>query len=246
MSAGLRKEFAQARHDLAGLLVAVLVPAVVVWAYSGLLLDTTDLSRSRDARHPLALVLCMSVWLASLSAASTAIFQERVAGTLQRLRTTPFSPLAGVAAKAAVLAALAGVQSLVVWGAAAILMPEELAGASAVQGIMVLASLGIAAACVGLLVSAVFTSATQIANAVTLLTLASITFSGFLKPVDGMGRLGGMASGLPFTLGYDGIRETFGQQSAWAEVVLVLVESSAVLLGAALLTGWASRRTLPR
>lgn len=202
----LRKEFEQFLHDPVGIVVAVAAPFVVVWLFSLLDLAPIDYGGQFRETSPVALILCLSVWLSSLTAAATALYRERVGGTLQRLAATPFSPGLLVVTKAFVLALVGLAQAVVVWVSARTLLGADLGRAGDAGGILALFLLGFETVALGVLLATLLRSPTQIANIVTLLTLGVITLSGFFKPVAELGALAPIAKYLPFTLAYEAVR----------------------------------------
>ncbi|MES2153765.1 MAG: ABC transporter permease [bacterium] len=203
LAASVRKEWHQVARDPVGLLAALLAPFLIVWIFSTL--DLAHGPSAGGAPSPVALILCLSIWLSSLTAAATSLYRERTGGTLQRLAVTPFSPGMLVGTKAGVLCAIGLGQALVVWFSARMLLSQDLASADDAAGILALFLLVFQTVALGMLFAALLRSPTQIANVVTLFTLAVITLCGFLKSVDSMGAMAPLARMLPFTLAYDAV-----------------------------------------
>lgn len=234
VAAHLRKEIAQTLRDPAGLVLALAVPLLIVWVYSLLGLEATALPDRFRETSPVGLILCLSVWLSALTMASTSLYRERTAGTLERLTATPFSPGLMILAKALVLVTVSLGQAVIVWMSGSILLAEEMPYARPVGGILTLFALACAAVALGIFLSALLTSATQISNAVTFATLGVITLSGFFKPLDELGAVGGLGQVLPFTLGYGAIRDLVERGASSADAVVSLLVEAVLLMTASL------------
>jgi ABC-type multidrug transport system permease subunit len=240
LAASVRKEGAHVARDAAGLLAALLAPFLVVWIFS-----TLDLPPPTPptTASPVALILCLSIWLSSLTAAATSLYRERTAGTLQRLAATPFSPGMLVGTKAAVLAAIGVAQALIVWGSARLLLADGVAGADDLGAILALLLLAFETVALGMLLAALLRSPAQIANVVTLLTLAVLTLCGFLKPVDHLGVLEPVARFLPFTLAYDAVREVVAGHALPLEAFALMAVEGVLFLAASTLVVRATRQS---
>src|SRR5688572_32594746 len=99
----LRKEIQVFIADPIGLVIAILAPILIIAVFDQL--DLGNIAFTHDFREtsPTALVLCLGPWLSNLTLASQALYRERLAGTLERLSVTPFSPGLLLATKAIVL-----------------------------------------------------------------------------------------------------------------------------------------------
>jgi ABC-type Na+ efflux pump permease subunit len=226
----LRKEATQAWRDPVGLGAALAAPPAIVWVFSQIRLGEVHVGPAFRETSPVALVLCLSLWLSGLATASTALHRERLAGTLERLRATPFSPEVMMGTKAAVLGALGLLQAGLAWAAAQLLLPKELAASSPAGLLLALALLSLAAVATGIFLAACLPSPAQVANGVTFLTLAAISLSGFFKPVAELGGLQPVASALPFTLAYQAVRSDVGGLPVAASTPAFLALEAGALL----------------
>lgn len=221
----VRKELLAAVRDPVGIVLAFVAPVLIVWVYSLLHVGVLDLPSTFRETSPLALVLCLAVWLSALTMASTALYRERLQGTLERLTVTPFTPGQWIVAKALVLGGLTSVQSVVVWTTARWLLGEELGAARGLGGIWSLALLGWTTVALGLFFSAFLATPAQISNTITFLTLAVIALSGFFKPLGDLGDVGILGRYLPFTLGYAAVQAVVkGAQPEVADLALLAAE----------------------
>lgn len=241
LTASIRKEWTQVARDVVGWLAALLAPFLIVWIFSTL--DLHPSSASATTASPVALILCLSIWLSSLTAAATSLYRERTGGTLQRLAVTPFSPGMLVGTKAGVLCTIGLGQAVIVWGSARLLLAHDLTQANDVAGIAALFLLAFETVALGMLFAALLRSPTQIANVVTLLTLAVITLSGFLKPIGSMGSMAPVARFLPFTLGYDAIRDVLAGRGVPAEGLAVMASEGMLFMFASALVLRIMRRS---
>lgn len=208
---------------------------MVVWAYGLLDLGLVEFpDRFRDTQ-PVALVLTLSVWLSSITIASTALYREKVAGTLERLSVTPFRPVQLVVAKSLVLGITGFLQATVVLTAALAFVPEELGRARALELLAVLAAVAFAAVALGIALSALLNSSAQLSNAVTFLTLGFLTLSGFFKPLDDLGGFGRFAGYGSFALGYAALQRMVEEGEFLGANVLLLAAEGVALVGLALL-----------
>jgi ABC-type multidrug transport system permease subunit len=229
----LRKEAALLARDPVGIATALMAPPAILWVFSRISLGEVHFGSAFRETSPVALVLCLGIWLSGLTSASSALYRERLAGTLERLRATPFSPEALLASKALVLGALGVAQAGLAWLAARLLVADELGGADRPEALAGLALLALAAVAAGLLLAALLPSPTQVASCATFLTLAVISLSGFFKPVDQMGRIGPVARSLPFTLAYRSTRTFVDGSAPGPGLYAGLVFGLAVLLAGA-------------
>lgn len=228
----LRKEALQTWRDPVGLAVALAAPPSIVWVFSEINLGAVRFGPAFRETSPVALVLCLSIWLSGLATASAALHRERLSGTLERLRATPFSPEAMLATKAAVLGALGLLQAAAVWGAARLLLPNEVALARPGHLPLALGLLAQASVAGGILLATLLPSPTQVANGVTFLTLASISLSGFFKPVADLGALRAVAEALPFTAAYQAVRRGLAGSPIETSATALLALQAAALLAA--------------
>lgn len=227
----IRKEAVQAVNDPIGLGLALVVPLLVVWVFSLVDVGVVDLPGRFRETSPVSLVLCLSIWLSALTMSATALYREKLSGTLSRLSVTPFSPALMMASKMVVLGGLSILQAMIVWVAGRLLLDEQMVRANDLGGLFGLAILGFATSALGLLLSTWLTSPVQISNVLTFLTLAVVTLSGFFKPVEDLGRIQGVAQVLPFTLGYDAMRDVIdGARAPWSTMFALAVEGLVFLV----------------
>jgi ABC-type Na+ efflux pump permease subunit len=229
----LRKELLLLARDPVGLATALLAPPAIVWVFSQVGLGHVVFTQAFRETNPVALVLCLSIWLASLSGASSALYRERLAGTLERLRATPFQPEALLGCKMAVLGGLGLLQAGIVWLAARGLLRDELGGADRPGVLLGLGLLALAAVATGLLLAALLPSPTQVASCATFATLAALSLSGFFKPVADLGAIRPVARALPFTSSYQAVRAYVDGGAPAAMVYLIAAGGIAVALVAA-------------
>lgn len=192
-------------RDRRALLVAFLVPVLTIWVYGFVEPPAearfdAELFRTTD---PTSLVVSLAVMFPALMLASGAVVRERGQGTLDRLLVTPMHPAGFLAAKLAVLAALAFLQTLLVLFVALTAL-DNITVQDPVGTIGRLNLVALAFLSLGLFVSTVSRNESQALLVVTLLVLVMLVLSGFLAPLDGLGPLQPLARMLPYTHAYLG------------------------------------------
>lgn len=218
-------------RDRKGLGIALLLPVVILSAYS--VLNLREIAAS--GRNPDAFILVLSVGFPVLLIAGGSMVAERRAGTFQRLSRTPANMFSVVLAKSLSALALLTLQVLVIVFVSLWALEGRTAIAPVLLGLVLLAT-GLASHALGTLLSATVSTETQASQLTAMLILLMLTLSGFLQPLDQLGTLGHVARFAPVALGYVGSTAVLAGEAATAEVALLAAVAAAFLVGAGLVS----------
>lgn len=222
----VRKDVGRAVRDWRGLTIAIVLPLVILLIYHALNLAAF----SKFGRDPDAFILVLSTSFPALLSSCTSLVEEHRLGTFARLARTPARMLEIVGSKAIGAFVILLLQVIVILLAAPFLLgkgTQTVAHDPVALGVLLLLN-ALAATCLGLTISSVVTTDAQAMQLTAMLLLIMLVLSGFLQPLDQIGRIGAFAEFLPMALGYSGITAYF--QYGQLGVVLIFLAVDTIVL----------------
>jgi ABC-2 type transport system permease protein len=222
----------QIRHDRRTIALLLVVPGALLWLLHEML---GDLQFNRLGAPMVGLFPFISMFLVT----SIAMLRERTSGTLERLMTMPLAKLDLLAGYGIAFALMATLQALVTSAVAFLALGLDSSGGT---GLVILLAIidAVLGSALGLLASAFAASEFQAVQFMPAFVLPQILLCGLLIPRSQMAAgLDAVASVLPLTFAYDGLRAVSVDGTGFggvADEIAVLAAMIAVAIALAALT----------
>ncbi len=184
-------------------------------------------------------VVALAVLMVTTIFSVIIVVREKSAGTLERLFSTPLTPVELIFGHALALSVIAFLQSAVVLGAALLLFQIQVVGnlglAFAVLLLFAVGNQGL-----GMMLSAAARNELQAVQTIPLILFPSILLTGVFFPLEAIpGGLRPLAYAVPLTYAGDALHSVmlrgWGPAEIWPDLVALFVYAFLTLLGAAVL-----------